>query len=188
MALGRERIWRGVLWTAAAVTLGLGAVQAVREEQLGSALPPGSPVPAFTSVGQDGRPFRLEDSQAKVVVLSFWATWCTPCQRELPMLRKLEAEFATQGVALVLANVDDEDDQAEALARWAKDLSGPAPRVVFPDEQTRVDWRSGRLPTLYVLAREAAGWAIVASHSNLQPEERVRSELRTALDRAKKGN
>ena len=105
----RDKVWQGVLYGAAAVTLVLGIVEAIREQQLTGALDPGTPPPAFTAVQRDGAAFSLSQERGKAVVLSFWATWCPPCLREMPQLRKLEAELGAQGMALVAASMDNPD-------------------------------------------------------------------------------
>lgn len=46
---------------------------------------------AFTD--PDGGEFRLADFQGKYVLVNFWATWCAPCRKEMPMLSELQTEF-----------------------------------------------------------------------------------------------
>ena len=168
----RERIWRMVLWGAAAVALVLGAVEAVREEKMSSALAAGTPPPGFVAARADGAPFALSELKGKVVLLSFWATWCEACRRERPMLRALAAEHRSRGVELVAASVDEEGARKEAVAVW------PEARVVFPTGATGSDWHAGTLPTLYVLGRDGR---IVSGHSGIASETAVRRAIDEAL-------
>src|SRR6266481_139736 len=46
----------------------------------------------------NGQRVRLSDLRGKVVVLNFWATWCVPCNEEMPMLVQAEKEYASRGV------------------------------------------------------------------------------------------
>jgi len=46
------------------------------------------PAPPIRLKFMDGRPFDLNDVKADVVVLDFWATWCPPCRKGLPLLQK----------------------------------------------------------------------------------------------------
>jgi thiol-disulfide isomerase/thioredoxin len=174
----RDKVWQVVLYGAAAVTLVLGIVEAIREQQLTGALDPGTPPPAFTAVQRDGAAFSLSQERGKAVVLSFWATWCPPCLREMPQLRKLEAELGAQGMALVAASMDNPDVREEAVADWLKKQGGPPPLIVFPTDETARAWHAGSLPTLYVLGRDGS---IVASHSGLTPEVTLRREIGKAL-------
>ena len=64
------------------------------------------PAPDFELKTLDGRRLRLGDLRGKPVLLSFWASWCSPCRRELPDLVKLYEEFRDQG--LFVAGVNDE--------------------------------------------------------------------------------
>jgi thiol-disulfide isomerase/thioredoxin len=55
----------------------------------------------------NGRKVSLRDYRGKVVVLNFWATWCVPCNAEMPMLVEVEKEYASRGVAFIAASLDD---------------------------------------------------------------------------------
>jgi cytochrome c biogenesis protein CcmG/thiol:disulfide interchange protein DsbE len=50
---------------------------------------------------------RLSDFQGRIVILNFWATWCAPCQKEMPTLVGVHAAYARRGVEIVAASVDD---------------------------------------------------------------------------------
>jgi peroxiredoxin len=54
----------------------------------------------------DGEWFRLADHQGEVVYVTFWATWCVPCRRELPLIEKMYTELAEQGFLVVGVNTD----------------------------------------------------------------------------------
>ncbi|MGC4121967.1 MAG: TlpA disulfide reductase family protein [Myxococcales bacterium] len=170
-----DRVWRSVLYVAAAVALGFGMVEAINEAKLGTALSAGTPPPAFSALrADDGRPFALTELKGKVTVLSFWASWCGPCRRELPVLQKLEAQYRDQGLALVTVNVDEPGSREDAAA-FLRELGRPPPLVVFPSENTQADWRAGTLPTLYVLGRDGQ---ILLGHSGALPEDALRREIR----------
>ncbi len=54
-----------------------------------------------------GKRVRLQDYRGQIVVLNFWATWCGPCTREMPLLVATEREYASRGVAFIGASLDD---------------------------------------------------------------------------------
>ncbi len=60
-----------------------------------------------------GQKVRLRDLRGKPVVLNFWATWCVPCNDEMPMLVEMEKAYAARGVVFVGASVDDAKTKAK---------------------------------------------------------------------------
>ena len=53
----------------------------------------GPPAPTAEFTGRDGKTYTLERFRGKVVLVNFWATWCGPCVRELPSLKRLNARL-----------------------------------------------------------------------------------------------
>jgi len=49
----------------------------------------------------------LSELQGKVVLLNFWATWCAPCRKEMPMLSKLQREHADQGLVVLYVSLEE---------------------------------------------------------------------------------
>src|SRR3979411_1001229 len=49
--------------------------------------------------------------RGKIVVLNFWATWCVPCQHEMPLLAEMQTKYDEKGVIVLGASVDDEKSQ-----------------------------------------------------------------------------
>ncbi|MEM5780364.1 MAG: TlpA disulfide reductase family protein, partial [Lawsonibacter sp.] len=73
---------------------------------------PEVPAPDFTLVDQNGETHTLSDYQGKTVFLNFWATWCGPCQNEMPEIQALYEKYGSNGgelVVLGVANPKSED-------------------------------------------------------------------------------
>lgn len=89
----------------------------------------------FTLMDVEGKAVRLSDFAGKVVLLDFWATWCVPCEAEMPHLEKLYREHRDEGLVILGIAMDGPET-----------VAGVAPfvrrnQLTFPvllDEETRV--------------------------------------------------
>jgi len=66
-------------------------------------------LPAFTLSDLAGQPTPITRWSGKSLVINFWATWCAPCRREIPLLQSLAAEWAARDVTVVGIAVDYRD-------------------------------------------------------------------------------
>jgi len=64
--------------------------------------------PTFVLSDANGSPVRLSDYKGKVVVLDFWATWCTGCKVEIPWFMDFQDKYKSEGLATIGAAMDDE--------------------------------------------------------------------------------
>jgi thiol-disulfide isomerase/thioredoxin len=71
--------------------------------------------PEVTLADRDGKPRRLSEWNGKPQVINFWATWCAPCRREIPMLNALAADPAFAGFALIGIAIDFREDVLDYL-------------------------------------------------------------------------
>lgn len=78
----------------------------------------GHPAPDFTLIALDGSEFVLSEQRGTPIVLNFWATWCGPCQRELPELQRA-AERYDGSVAIVGV---DQGEEAEVVQKYVDEL------------------------------------------------------------------
>ena len=71
----------------------------------------------FEKTSLDGQSVRLSALRGKVVLVDFWASWCEPCKKELPLLSKMAARLHARGIEIVTINIDDSRDKADAFIR-----------------------------------------------------------------------
>jgi len=107
-----------------------------------------SPAPNFTITDYDGKTYSLSQSRGKWVFLHFWASWCGPCRREMPILAKLQQEFADRAIDFVLVNTaEDEDTIFSFLGSVAPSLHSFMDRSGELTEQ----WAPRGLPTTFFI-------------------------------------
>jgi peroxiredoxin len=64
--------------------------------------------PNFSLEDSKGAAVRLSDFRGRVVLLDFWATWCTGCKLEMPWFEAYQAKYAAQGLSSIGVAMDDE--------------------------------------------------------------------------------
>jgi len=78
--------------------------------------------PSFTVTALDGSKFTLDEMGGRVVLIDFWATWCGPCNEELPQMKKIAKDFA--GQPLVIISISWDDNEAKWKSFIAKNEMG----------------------------------------------------------------
>jgi len=121
----------------------------------GEAPPPvdrGSPAPAFElpRVGDDGT-VSLASLRGKVVLLNFWATWCKPCEDELPAMERLHRTLAGTDFALVGISVDAD----AAPVREFRDRIGLGFTLLLDsDQRVARSYQTFRFPETLLIGRD----------------------------------
>jgi len=76
----------------------------------------GSVAPDFTLPGLDGRPLTLSGLRGRVVVLSFFASWCNPCEQDMPILERAQREDGNR-IAVIGVNYQDFPNDTRAFMK-----------------------------------------------------------------------
>ena len=122
----------------------------------------GKPAPAFNLPTPEGGRLDVDSLRGQVVLVNFWASWCTPCLQEHPLLM----ELARSGVKIVGMNYKNDPEAARQwLARHGNPFS-----VIARDEDGRVglDWGVYGVPETFVL--DASG---IIRHKHVGPLTRA---------------
>ena len=120
-----------------------------------SRVSPGSPAPDFRAVTLDAVPVArtVADYRGQVVLLNLWATWCGPCEWEMPSLQALHNDFAKSGLKVLAVAVDDpgfEQRVREFVARKGltfEILSEGSGRI-------EADYEARGIPATYLIGRD----------------------------------
>ena len=114
-------------------------------------------LPEFSLKDRDGKLISIRSWPGKSLIVNFWATWCEPCRREMPLLLKLQQEHAKDGFQVVGIAIDfrdavlkyadsmhitypvliGEQDGMDAADAFGIDASG-LPFTVFTDKQSNI--------------------------------------------------
>src|SRR6516162_2122882 len=125
----------------------------------------GKPAPELRLADLDGKQLSLSDLRGKVVFVNFWATWCGPCQDEIPSLIELQNKYASKGFTVVGIAMDEGGKSVVApfVAKELYDVGGQKLHINYPiligsDEAS--DKFGGILgyPTSFLISREWREW------------------------------
>ncbi len=164
-----------------ALLLVLGAVgMAAYELSDSPLLPQDTAAPAFELSRLEGGTVKLEELRGKVVVLDFWATWCPPCNEEMPYLLKISREYEAKGVVFVAVSHDEPAEAREVVTEYCQRFPALRAHAVFGNPEVGAAYLVRALPTLYVLDRQGK---VVASRQGLASERYVRAKVEEALAR-----
>ncbi len=139
-----------------------------------------SAAPEFTLRDLANKEHKLSAYRGKVVLLNFWATWCGPCQVEMPHLEKMNKELAAKGLVVLGVSADAARDQSKVKPLvMGKGLTYP----VLLDPQTTVVSLFNPTKTLpYNVVIDRQG-NISAQHAGYNPgdEVKLRAEIEALL-------
>ena len=102
---------RRIVLLVVAIALAVVVYEAVRHKPHANGGRPGvvdSMAADFTLQGLAGQPLDLASYRGKVVLLDFWATWCTPCRAEIPQFVDYQKQYGPQGLQVIGISMDDD--------------------------------------------------------------------------------
>ena len=108
--------------------------------------------------------------KGRVVVVDFWASWCTPCRRSIPWLNQMRAKYGDRGLVVIGVNVDK--DGADA-ARFLREVPIDFDVVYDPAGELAARYGVEGMPSTYVYSRDGV---LVARHLGFQNAKRPEYE------------
>lgn len=177
IVLGARRYTIQPYDTPSELTLVPTAREAVAAEPSPVLLPVGSLAPDFTVEGWQTGPLKLSDFRGKVVILDFWATWCSACKATMPYLEKLYESTREQGVVVLSVCTGD---TPEKYAAWVPTrMDRYAFKFAFDaGERVGKQYDARFLPTKYIIGRD--GRIVAAFYGGGGPDQRIDRALERA--------
>jgi protein-disulfide isomerase/thiol-disulfide isomerase/thioredoxin/uncharacterized membrane protein len=125
----------------------------------------GQRLPSFTGDLLEGGTLESGSLGGEVVYLSFFASWCSPCKRELPALNELQKKYADRGLRVIGVGVDTDPAKSERMARQ---LGVEYPVILDPRGKILGLFDVKSMPTTYLVGRNGTiveklvGWGETA--------------------------
>jgi cytochrome c biogenesis protein CcmG/thiol:disulfide interchange protein DsbE len=148
--------WRGLM--ALLLVLGVTWIAFSRvsgQEAIARGEPPPSPqvgfiAPDFTLETRDGGTISLADLRGQAVLVNFWATWCSPCQAEMPAIQQVYDRYRDQGFTVLAVNHQEGDAQ---VGPFADQMGLTLPILMDRDGSVSARYRVNGLPSTFFVDR-----------------------------------
>ncbi len=109
--------------------------------------------PDFALSDAQGQTMRLSDLRGKPVLVNLWASWCPPCQAEMPAMQTLYNVYAPKGFVVLAVNTTYQDDQASAI-RFVQDHQLTFPVLFDQDGTVSRKYQVRSMPTSFFIDRK----------------------------------
>ena len=136
------------------------------------------PAPDFELSTLTGHTVRLSSYRGKVVLVNFWATWCAPCNVEMPWLVELYEKYRSQGIEIIGVNMDDgqRPKVAEFVRRKRVNYT-----VLLGGEAVASRYGGVRfLPQTFIVGRDGR---VISAISGADSKAILEQAIRSALER-----
>jgi thiol-disulfide isomerase/thioredoxin len=114
----------------------------------GEAAPEAAP---FSLVSTTGTPVSLESLKGQVVLVNFWATWCGPCRKEMPLLEQIQKKYAPLGFTMLGVNVEED---TRLMDQFLKDVPVTFPILLDPANGVSKRYDVAAMPSTVIIDRK----------------------------------
>jgi thiol-disulfide isomerase/thioredoxin len=122
------------------------------------AWPAHRPVPALVGVDLQGKVWRLTDLRGKAVLINFWASWCAPCQAEMPSLQTLAQIYGPEGLVVLAVNFKE---SGAIVQRMVQRTNLDLPVLLDPTGAMARQWGVHIFPTTVLVAANGQVRAVI---------------------------
>ena len=150
-----------------------------------SAYPSGWRPPPFAAGTAAGQKVSLADFEGRVVLLNFWATWCSSCLREMPGFEQVHREYAAAGLTVLGVNIQEDE---QAIQGYGHKLGLSFPLVLDVNGKISRAYGVLGLPSTYLIGRDGRPVALaVGSREWESPPARALIEALLAEPSTRRG-
>ena len=111
----------------------------------------GAAAPDFSLPRVGGPNVSLDGLRGQVVLVNFWATWCKPCEDEMPAMERLYQALRDEGLELLAVSVDDDPNVVDAFGQR---LALSFPLLLDPEKDVAKAYQTFRFPESFLIDRE----------------------------------
>jgi peroxiredoxin len=134
--------------------------------------------PKFVLKGSTGKTAKLSQYRGKVVLLDFWATWCTGCKKQIPWFSEFQRKYAKEGLAVVGVSMDE--DGWKAVKPFLADHRIPY-RMLLGDESTAQSYGIMDMPDTFPIDRQ--GRLAAAYMAGIVDRDDIEANIKTVLSK-----
>jgi len=134
------------------------------------------PAPTFSLEDATGKTAQLGDYHGKVLVLDFWATWCTGCKQEIPWFSQFEKRYSKKGLAVVGVSMDDKG--WTVVKPFLAETHVPY-RMVLGNDAMAQRYGIENMPDTFLIDRQ--GRIAAAYRAGLVDRENIEENIKTLL-------
>lgn len=123
-------------------------------KQLSTGILKGQLAPDFTLTDLNGDTVKLSDFKGKIVFVNFWATWCPPCQAEMPHMQNIFEKFKSKDVVILGVNMTLTEENSEDVQTFVNEQQLTFPIVMDEKSDVVQTYQVVAYPTTYLLDKE----------------------------------
>ncbi len=123
----------------------------------------GNIAPDISLYDLNGKEVRLSDFRGQVVMLNFWATWCGPCESEMPTMEAIYKKYKDSGFVILAVDVGDSEVKVK---RYIKEHNLTFPVLLDWSQAIAGDFAIIGFPTTFIIDQNGVIRAVVVGERN----------------------